>query len=206
MSRTQKWMAVLLVILGLSLACSLNPTPAPEATATQDQQAIIETSVAATVAAQPTEEPAPIPTDTSEPAVEPTAAPTAEPTEEPTPEDVVAPNPLGPGYTGLIFDFDTCYDFDTYQPSPAGGPATDACLDQYGALSFYNGALMSGYATFDPPTRNECMASALAPDYLAPNSDLYLCLQTSEGSYGFFVERAFQLDLNRFIFDLYIFP
>ena len=53
-----------------------------------------------------------------------------------------------------------------------------------------------------PPTRNECIASALAPDNLAPNSDLYLCLQTSEGSYGFFVEREFLLDLNRFTFDL----
>lgn len=203
MSRTQKWIVLLLVVFGLSLACSLNPTPVPEPTATEDRQAIIETSVAATLAAQPTEvpptdEPAPAPTDTLEP--------TAEPTEEPTPGDVVAPDPLGPGYTGLIFDFGTCYDFDTYQPVPEGDASVDACLNPYGMLSFYNGALMSGYATFDPPTRNDCMASALSPGDLAPNSDLYLCLQTSLGSYGFFVERDLQLDQNRFTFDLYIFP
>lgn len=192
MSPTHKWMALFFVLLALSLACSLNPAPAP----TEDTQPIIDTArqTEQAGASTPTTEPAPLPTEI--------LAPTA----EPTPEDISAPNPLGPGYTGLIFDFGTCYDFDTYQPVDAADPAVDACLDQYGTLSFYNGALMSGYATFDPPTRNECMASALAPDNLAPNSDLYLCLQTSAGHYGFFVERAFQLDLNRFTFDLYIFP
>lgn len=205
MSRTHKWIALLVVSFGLTLACSLSPTPVPEPTVTEDQQAIIETSVAATVAAQPTEAPAePVPTE--EPAPTSTLEPTAEPTADPTPGDVVAPDPLGPAYTGLIFDFGTCYDFDTYQPAPEGDASVDACLDIYGTLSFYNGARMSGYATFEAPTRNECMASALEPNNLAPNSDLYLCLQTSEGSYGFFVEREFQLDLNRFTFDLYIFP
>ena len=180
MSALHKLVVLFLVIFGLSLACSLNPTPAAP---TEDPDAVIQTAVAATTAAQqngqaaatpPTQAPAPLPSDT--PGT----------TQEPTPEDVAAPNPLGPGNTGLIFGFDTCYDFDTYLPAPAGSASVDACLDQYGTLSFYNGALMSGYATFDPPTRNACIASALSPDDLAPNSDLYLCLQTSEGRYGFF--------------------
>ncbi|MEJ2757070.1 MAG: hypothetical protein P8046_01185 [Anaerolineales bacterium] len=200
MSASHKLVVLFLAVLGLSLACSLNPTPTVP---TEDNEAVIQTAVAATTTAQQTEQAAANP-PTEAPSPQPSDTP--EPTQEPTPADVTAPNPLGPEYTGLIFDFDTCYDFDTYQPAPVGAASVDACLDQYGTLSFYNGARMSGYATFDPPSRNECIASALAPDNLAPNSDLYLCLQTSEGSYGFFVEREFQLDMSRFMFDLYLFP
>ncbi len=189
---------VLGVLYAAGLACSLTP-----ATPTPDNSSAIDTAVAQTIAAEPaapteTSAPeAPAATDTSAPP-EPTAAPT----------DVYAPDPLTPGYTGLIFDFGTCYDFDAYQPASPAGAGTDACLDANGLLTPQNGALMNGYVTFEAPSKNECIADNgnLLPDPIAPNSDLYMCLRTDQGSYGFMVMREYQLELERFTFDMYIFP
>ena len=67
----------------------------------------------------------------------------------------------------------------------------------------------TGSLSHDPAGHDlmgDCMSPDLLPDPIAPNSDLYLCLQTSEGTYGFFVMRDFQYTLDRLIFDLYLFP
>ena len=181
-----------------ALACSLTPT-GPEVDDT-----FVETAVAGTLAAEQTESavaqlPSEEPTFTSVPI--PTLTPTSQP-----PLDVFAPDPLGAQFTGLIFDFNTCYDFDIYSPAPSGDPAVDICLDANGTLDPQNGATISGYVTFTPPSKNHCIGERLSPDLVAPNSDLYMCLQTNAGSYGFFVLREFQYQINRLIFDLYLFP
>ena len=188
---------ILIVLVLLTLACDLSPaTPEP----TLDENAVA-TSVAATMAAEQTLN-APPPTDET---IIPTD-PLAGPTDTPDPNTVYAPDPLPVQYTGLIWDFGTCYDFDTFLSSPAEDPTTDACLNTNALITPQNGALMSGHAPLNPPSKGYCMSPDLLPDPIAPNSDLYLCLQTSEGTYGFFVMRDFQYTLDRLIFDLYLFP
>jgi hypothetical protein len=185
MKRRKKIMLIAAVLLLLSLACQLTPEP-PDV----DENAI-GTSVALTEAAvQP-------PADTP-------AAAASEPT--PDPDTIFAPDPLTVAYTGLIWEFGACYDFDAYQPAAAAEPAVDACLDANGTITPRNGALMSGQASMQAPSKGDCINPSLLPDPLAPNTDLYLCLQTNQGVYGFFVMREFQLDLNRLVFDLYLFP
>lgn len=182
--------SILLIFLGAGCDLSTPTTPTPDGGA-------IATSVAETlIANQP-------------PTAEPTTEPTAEPTSEPTvdPNTVYAPDPLGPGFTGLIFDFGACYDFDTYLPVANNDPECDVLLDANGVLTPQNGALINGAdVSFDAPSKGECMTSDLLPDQLAPLSDLYLCFQTSQGVYGFFVQRDYQLDLDRLVFDMYLFP
>jgi len=189
------WIGVfILVLFLLTTGCDLStPEPTPDSGA-------IATSVAETLAASqpPTQPPA-------EPTVEPTAEPTAAPTVDHY--TIFAPAPLGPAYTGLIFDYNACYDFDSYQPVDAADPECDFQMDQFGTLSPQNGALINGSnVSFDPPSKGECIDSNLLPDLLATQTDLYLCFQTTQGSYGFFVGRDLQMDLDRLIFDLYIFP
>ena len=185
--------AVLLLIL--TAGCDFStPDPAP------DQNAIA-TSVAETLAANQPPATDPAPQATTEPTAEPTIEPTADP------YTVYAPAPLGPGNTGLIFDFGTCYDLDSFLPIDSADPECDLILGMNGGLTPQNGALINGAdVSFNPPSKGECMDSDLLPDLLAPLSDLYLCFQTSQGSYGFFVQRDYQLDQNRLIFDMYIFP
>jgi len=181
---------ILIVLIAAGLACTFNPAPAEP---TIDEIAVA-TSVAATTAAQLTLN-APAPTNTTPAA-----------TDTPDPNTIYAPDPLGPAYTGLIWDFGTCYDFDAYMPAAAEDPATDACLNASGVITPQNGALMSGQAPMEAPSKGYCINPSLLPDPIAPNSDLYLCLQTNQGVYGFFVMRQYQIDLNRLTFDMYLFP
>lgn len=217
----------LALLLLLAAGCyPSTPEPAPDTNA-------IATSVAATMAAQQGEQQND--DNSSEPAVEPTSdanaiatsvaatiaaqqddqqnndnnnEPTVEPTLEPTvdPYTIFAPDPLGVEYTGFIFDFGTCFDMDNFQPVGVNDPECDFLSDQYGAVTPQNGALISGYATMEPPSFGKCMDADLSPDYLATQTDLYLCFKTSQGSYGFLVGRDYQVNQNRLIFDMYIFP
>lgn len=184
----------LFALLVPAIACDISapePTPDPNA---------IATSVAETMAANQPSTQAP-----ADPTPEPTAEPTAEPTEDPY--NVFAPDPLGAAYTGLIFENNACYDLDSLQPVDASNPECDLLMSQFGAVLPQNGALINGSnVSFDPPSKGECMDSDLLPDLLATQTDLYLCFQTSHGSYGFFVGRDLQMEQERLIFDMYIFP
>ncbi len=79
-------------------------------------------------------------------------------------------------------------------------------MHTYGLLEPENGGLISGYAPLNPPSKGYCINPNLLPDPVAIQTDLYLCIQTNMGTYGFFVAREYQMDLARVIFDLYLFP
>lgn len=189
----------LIAVLIPAIACDFS-APAPTA-----DESLVATSVAKTItASQPEEQPI---ETTDQPVEEPT--PTLEPTAEPTtdPNNLYAPNPLGPGYTGFIFYYNACFDLDSFQPVDVSNPECDFQMDQYGTLMPLNGALINGAnVSFNPPSKGECMTSDLKPDLLAPQTDLYLCFLTTQGSYGFFVGRDLQFTQERLIFDAYIFP
>lgn len=190
MKPTTRLLLFTLALMALALACDLSPAPTEP---TLDENAVA-TSVQATSNAQMTAN-APAATDT-----------VPAPTETPDPNTIFAPNPLPAQYTGLIWEYSTCYDFDTFQPVYAADPSADACLAQNPLMTPQNGALMSGQAPLNPPSKGYCINPNLLPDPIAVQTDLYLCLQTNQGVYGFFVAREYQNDLNRIVFDLYLFP
>lgn len=199
MKPTHRLLTILLTLLILTLACDLSPAPS-EPTANND--AAVGTSVAETVAANETLS-ALIPTDTSPPPTDTVPAPTA----TPDPFTVVMPVPIPAPYSGLIWDAGNCYDYDTLQQVSASDPTADACLDANSVITPANGGLMSGRAPFDPPSLGYCLnESDLLPDQVAPQTDLYLCVQTNLGAVGILVGRDFDFTNDRMVFDLYLFP
>jgi hypothetical protein len=201
MTTRQKLPLTVSILLILALACSLTPQePTP------DQNALA-TLVEATTSAQLTQNaPSPDTPEPGTPAPPPTDTPEPVPTDTPDPNTIYAPDPLPAAYTGLIFEEGSCYNFDTYQPVSTGDASRDICMHTYGLLEPENGGLISGHAPQDPPSKGYCISPDLLPDPVAIQTDLYLCIQTNQGTYGFFVARAYQMDLARVIFDLYLFP
>jgi hypothetical protein len=190
METRQKLILTFSILLILALACETTPQPGP----TPDLDAMA-TSVEQTIEAQLTQN-APLPSDTPE----------LLPTDTPDPDSIYAPDPLPANFTGLIIEEGDCYDFDTYQPVGTGDATRDICMHTYALLEPENGGLISGIAPMDPPSKGYCISPDLLPDPVAVQTDLYLCIQTNTGTYGFFVAREYQMELNRVIFDLYLFP
>lgn len=188
MNSRAKMILILVTLVVLTLACSLSPQP-PEVN--QDE---VATLVEATISAQQTLNVSP--EETQQPP----------PTSTPDPNNILAPDPLPAQFTGLIFEAGTCYDFDTFLPVADGDPARDICMLQFGMLEPQNGGLMSGHAPMEPPSKGYCINPNLLPDPIAVQTDLYLCFQTNLGTYGFFVAREYQINLDRVIFDMYLFP
>ena len=154
------------------------------------------TMIAQTLAAVPasTHTPSPIP--------EPTTTWTA------TPEET-APDPLPVQNTGITLQNGECYDLDTGDAPYVMDADCDILSTVNQELLPQNGALLSGYADMNPPTRSECMLKEYASDHLVAQSDLYLCFVTSEGDYGFLVGRQdsapFEIYSTRLIFDYWVF-
>ncbi len=128
---------------------------------------------------------------------------------QPTPVPVVeeeAPSPLPMMNTGLILREGECFDLDD---GSVGAPDGECDLLLVPVLIFrpVNGARISGSATAAAPTRSQCASASLDAADVAPNTDRYLCLQTSEGTYGFVVQRADApgAPLNRLILDYWLF-
>ena len=188
-----KILLVLGMLFALSLACSF---PAQE----QDGLA---TLVEATTSSRLTHN-APQPTATPLPTAADTPIPLA--TDTPDPSTVYAPDPLPAQYTGLIFDAGTCYDFDAPQLVAVDDAARDICMIQFGLLEPQNGGLMSGYAPMEPPSKGYCTNPNLLADPIAVQTNLFLCFQTNQSIYGFFVALEYQMDQDRVIFDMYLFP
>ena len=196
MKNRSKLLFAFSILFVLAMACSLTPSasdPDQDAIATMVEAT---TSTQLTLNAPPADTPIPIPTDTQVPP----------PTDTPDPNTIFAPDPLPAPYTGLIFEEGACYDFDTYFPVAADDPARDICMLTYGLLEPENGGLISGYASNGPPSKGYCINPNLLPDPVAVQTDLHLCIQTNLGVYGFFVARDYQMETNRIIFDLYLFP
>ncbi|MBN2045372.1 MAG: hypothetical protein JW757_10160 [Anaerolineales bacterium] len=197
MKSQSKILGVVGILFALALACSISPQE-PDS-----DQSVLATLVEATTSARLTHN-APQPTATPLPPATDTPIPPAAAT--PDPSTVYAPDPLPAQYTGLIFETGACYNFDTYQPVAVDDLTRDICMPQYGLLEPQNGGLISGSAPMEPPSKGYCINPNLLPDPVAVQTDLYLCFQTNQGTYGFFVAREYQMDLDRVIFDLYLFP
>lgn len=199
MKPTHRLLIILLTLLALILACDLSPAPSEPAA---NNEAVVATSVAETVVANKTLT-ALVPTDTSPPPTDTVSVPT----DTPDPFTVFMPVPIPAPYTGLVWDAGTCYDYDTLQQVASSDSTADACLDANSVITPENGGLMSGRAPFDPPSLGYCLnESNLLPDMVAPQTDLYLCVQTNLGAVGVLVGRDFDFNQDRMTFDLYLFP
>ncbi len=124
---------------------------------------------------------------------------------QPTPQPVMeeeAPSPLPMTNTGLILREGECFDLDDGSVGAPDGEC-DLLLVPVLILRPVNGARLSGSATAAAPTRSQCASAALDAADLAPNTDRYLCVQTSEGRPAFVVQRADApgAPLNRLILD-----
>ena len=165
MSRKIPLVFVLIVLLALALACGQASNQPPV------DQIAIQTMVSATESDFADQTAAAVPTATTDPYT------------------IFAPDPLTVAYTGLIFEAGTCYDLDVLQSGDVMDSDRDLCMNRFGLLEPQNGGLMSGYATMVPPSKGECITPNLLPDPIAVQTDLYLCFQTNQGVYGFFVAR-----------------
>jgi hypothetical protein len=196
MNPRSKNLFALSILFVMALACSLNPQ---ESTSEEDaiaKMVEVTTSAQLTLNALPADTPIPLATDTPIPL----------PMDTPDPDSIFAPDPLGPAYTGLIFEEGACYDFDTYLSVATGDATRDICMHTFGLLEPENGGLISGHAPMEPPSLGYCISPNLLSDPVAVQTDLYLCIQTNQGVYGYFVAREYQMDLDRVIFDMYLFP
>ncbi len=220
MKKRSKIISLFVVILLLSLACNVSGSPRGDDTTafntavaqTAQAQFVQMTMQAQASPAQPTaQQPTAIPPTTIPPTVilstlpPPTMPPpTAVPPTAPPP-DVYAPDPLGPAWSSMAFNSGTCYDLDVL--FTAADATSDVCLDANVVLSPRNGGTFSGSAFLTAPSKNQCMSALLTADPLAPLTDAYLCFQTNNGSYGFFVMRDDQMLASGYIvFDAYLFP
>ena len=202
-------------LAALSLSCSISGTSTPTidvdeivqqtlaahtAAAAQTQVSAAGTQAAQTLAAytQLAQTPITQPSD-----VPPQATDTPSP--PPTPQEN-APNPLPAMNTGIILDNGSCFNFDNGQVS-APDAQCDAWLMDNGLLRQMNGAKISGYVTFEPPTRSDCASARYDPNDLAMQTDLYMCITSNEGLYGFMVVREYRggVPSTGIVFDYWVF-
>lgn len=178
------WIAVSLAVSMAMLVCGWPPGPEGEPPAPE---------VTPTSTAVPPTSPPAVPTDTPAP-----------------PPDVTAPSPIPASHTGIILANGECYDLDTGNAPYVMGPQCDVLLVHPQILRPQNGAMLSGHATLDAPSRTECESAIYEAGDLAPNTDLYICFRTNEGSYGFLVQRTdgapFAISSQRLVFDWWLYP
>ena len=189
-------LAAALSLLLLALACA-PATP----TATVPVEDLVGTAVAQTQTAEAAETAPPV--ETTEP---PPPLPTA--TDTPVP-DVTAPSPLSAMYTGIVIADGECYDLDDGNAPYVLDGDCDILLVYPQILRTQNGALLSGHATLDAPSRNDCSAAVFDGGDLAPNTDLYICFKSDEGHYGFIVQRhdgaPFDVASHRLVIDWWVY-
>jgi len=209
-----------LVVLALLMAGCLPTLPASP---TADVNSIVAQTLAAytveaalTQAVQPPTVTLPPPTEPPPPPDTPTATPTTTQVVTPPPPPVtatstpeeVAPDPLPMTHTGVILNVGECFDFDTGQVS-LPDQRCDLWLDANINLHEINGALLSGYATFEPPSRSHCATARHDPGYdvSAVQTDLYMCVTSSEGRLGFMVAREYRgsVPYTGIVFDYWVF-
>ena len=211
----------------VSLACTVsgteNPTPtldvsdiveqtlaAYTAAAAQTQVAESGTQAAQTLAAytQLAQTPLPSPSETPPPPPQATETPVPPPPTNtlPPPPQENAPDPLPAMNTGIILDNGQCFNFDNGQITTPDAQC-DVWLMDNGAFRQLNGAQISGYVTFDPPTRSHCASARYEPGDLAVQTDLYMCVTTNEGQYGFIVVRDYRggIPATGIVFDYWVF-
>lgn len=206
----------LILITSLIAAFSCNYFPTPEQ---PEEEPAFNTMVAQTAfvmlteaaqQAQPTLQPTqpeptePQPTVPVESPPEASPLPTLIAPTEPV-MDATAPFPLPMTTTGAILRENECFDLDMW--GVVEDERCDLRLDAVVIIAPQNGARYAGNANMEPPTLAECRGVVMTEDPFAPLTDLYICLQTNEGSYGFFVMRHDQwLDQRRIVFDWWLFP
>ena len=191
---------VLLLILA-SLACGLSTptsTPAP----TLDLNAIVSSTLAAytleaalTQIAIPSLTPSlPLPSETALPPVF-----TSTPMEN-------APDPLPAFNTGQILNNGECFNFDNGQVS-LPDTQCDVWLAEPALFRKVNASQLSGYVTFEPPSRTHCLEGRYEPGDLAIQTDLFMCFITSEGYPGFIVARDYLggIPSTGIVFDYWVF-
>jgi hypothetical protein len=213
----RRMLFIIAILIPLALSCSLSPqatqtpwivtaTPQPATqtpwviTATTEGGApLVDTAIPTTAV--------PSAGDTNTP--QPTIAPSATSTIflSPTPQlaDMFAPNPLGPGYTGVIFKVGDCFDMDLW--GMVHDHRCDFRLDANLIVTPVNDALISNHGRQAAPSLHTCQADQLLANPVAPNTNIYLCVRTNLGIYGFFVQRQDTpfADGPRMIFDYWIF-
>ena len=201
-----------LILLALACGASAPPTPTRDINAVVVETLAAHTVEAALTAAvippTATMPPSPPPTATTPSLPPPTTAPSPTATILPTaaPQEI-APEPLPASNTGIVLYPNDCFDLDTGGVSAALTPGCDLLVPAPMLLRPQNGAQISGYVTFEVPTRSQCLAARYEPGDLSPNSDLYMCFRTNAGRYGFIVQRmdAPGAPPGRMIVDYWVF-
>jgi hypothetical protein len=116
--------------------------------------------------------------------------PVATPPPTPTPAEL-APDPLPAAYTGIILNNGQCFNLDNGQVTAPDGQC-DLLLMASGVFHQVNGAKLSGYdVSYDPPTRTKCVNVMYDPGDLAIQTDLHMCVISSQGRVGFIVVRQY---------------
>jgi hypothetical protein len=188
-------LGILFVVAGFMLACLSTPSPAP----TIDVNQLVTQTFAALTANAPTATVAPL---------EPSLTPTVVLTDIPTvPVDATAPSPLPVTHTGIILNAGDCFDFDTGAVTPLNA-SCDMYMAEGALIRQTNGAQISGYVTFEPPSRSDCIAGRYEPGDLAAQTDLYMCFKSNNGGTGFVVVREYRpgIPIPGIVVDYWLFP
>ncbi|NOY99352.1 MAG: hypothetical protein GXP40_09170 [Chloroflexi bacterium] len=189
---------VFLLVMACGSSTPAAPTPDVNLIVASTMMAYTAEAAQTQLAAQPSVVPpppatSPAPTDVSPP---PTAAPAE-----------TAPDPLPAFNTGIILYPGDCFDLDTGSVYHNVTADCDYLMVAPFLLRPQNGALLSGYVSFEVPTLSHCQGAQLEAADLSPNSDLYMCARTNAGLYGFLVQRqdAPGAPPDRMIVDYWVF-
>jgi hypothetical protein len=193
----------LLAVALLLAACGSQQSAIQTAIAqTSQAEGAMQTAVAQTLTALLTQTAAAQP-----PAATATETPTAAPADTSTPSEF-APDPLPASHTGVVLNVGECFDFDSGQVLTSAAAGCDMWQPEPALVRQMNGASISGYVTFEVPSKSRCVAATYDPNDLAIQTDLYMCLMTNEGAVGFLVARSYLggVPMTGFAFDYWLFP
>jgi hypothetical protein len=111
----------------------------------------------------------------------------ASPTATVDPVDRTAPPKLPKGSAGVVLKAGECFDMDDWVIGP--GPNCDLQIDDKLVMHPVSGAIIASKSQRSAPSLFDCRSADLETAPVAPDLNSYLCLRTSQGTYGFVVQR-----------------
>ena len=111
----------------------------------------------------------------------------ASPTATVDPVDQTAPPQLPKGFSGVVLGAGECFDMDAW--AIGQGPNCDLQIDDKLVMHPVSGAVIASKSQRSAPSLFDCRSVDLATAPVAPDLNSYLCLRTSQGTYGFVVQR-----------------
>lgn len=171
--------ALLVVLTFLAFACGTTSQITP----TLDVNVVVTQTLAAYTLQAAVASATPSPAATSSTMLIGTPIPETQPEE-------IAPNPLPASHAGILLHPGECLDMESGTVL-APDLHCDVLLLKDALLRGMNLAVISGYAFPEPPSLSECRAARYEGGDLALQTNLYMCVRTSDGYYGFIVGRAY---------------